>query len=185
MSISNTIGLGNKLDSAYYLMKTIPVNTSLKLDSNNEPLIEDNISISPEARGLADEGIKKYIGVNDYSQEELDVMAGQIRESSDDSNSTLKIQMQCFVIAMRIISGDNVPNKDRAFLAEHEPEMLGRALLLARTKEKPKDYKSILEDEKVDGTDNSAVKDSLTKAENITEESISTEIPEISIDLEI
>jgi len=185
MSISNIIGVGNKFDLTYYLKKTIPVNTSLKSNFNNEPLIEDIVSISPEAKSFVDEGIKKYIGVNDYSQEELDVMVAQLRESAEDSNSPLKIQLQCFIIAMRIISGDNVPNKDRAFLAEHEPEMLGRALLLARAKEKPKDFKSILEDEKVNDFKNLSEKVSFSIAESTPVEPISTENPEISIDVEI
>lgn len=49
---------------------------------------------------------------------------------------------------MRIMNGDSVPNKDKAYLLEHYPQMYTNAELLKRKNDNPKKYKSLLEDDK-------------------------------------
>lgn len=173
MSMKNINGPGPRVDFAYSLTKSLAPKAPLKLEGQKDHPIEAILSISQEAQALLEAEKQQFFGLDDYSPEELDAMFEQIKNSTDDSNNPMKIQLQCLQIAMRIISGDNVPMKDRAFLAEHEPEMLGRAMLLRRTKENPKDYKSLLADEKADEPANSLGKLSLSQGETSCAESIS------------
>ena len=71
----------------------------------------------------------------------------QAKKESTQKESELSKQIKCMKIAARIMNGDNVPLKDRKFLAENAPEMLEKAMLLRRVNEDPKDYDSIVEDE--------------------------------------
>lgn len=154
LSISNIANNSNKLDSPCKSKHLASDKVALKPDPSTQAPIDDTISISEEAKALfAKDKKKKFLGINNYTQEELDAMLEQLRNSKDDTNNPMKIQLQCLKIAMRIISGDNVPIKDRAFLAEHEPAMYGRATLLRRQKDDPKDHKSILDDEKIEKPD--------------------------------
>lgn len=102
---------------------------------------DDSVSISDDARTL-------------LCESEMARMLDQLRESSDPGNNPYMDKIKCLEIAMRIISGDHVPPKDKQFLMEHEPELFMRAQLLKRQKDNPKKYKSLLEGEKVDITDN-------------------------------
>lgn len=180
MRMENINRLGPKVDLGYSLTKSLAAKGPLKSEGHKDHPSEDSLSISQEAQALLEAEKQQFFGLNDYSPEELDAMFEQLKESTDDSNNPMKIQLQCLQIAMRIISGDNVPMKDRAFLAEHEPEMLGRAMLLRRTKENPKDYKSLLEDEKADEPANSLGEVSLSQGETSSAESISTNDSEAS-----
>ena len=182
MSISNTTGVGNKPDLTYNLKHLAPSKTPLKPVVSSPP-IDDILSISHEAKALYEEEKEKYLGINDYSQEELDAMLEQLNSSADDDNNPMKIMLQCLQIAMRIISGDNVPSRDRAFLAEHEPDMLGRAMLLRRQKDDPKNYKSLLEDDKAKDSDDASPVSSGSSI-GAVEEAAATGDSEVSVDVE-
>ena len=111
-------------------------------------------------------------------------MLKQLRESSKASpDDPFTIRLKCIEIAIRIRNGDNVPNKDKRFLLENEPEMYSTALLFRRKNDNPKKYKSILEDEKDDLSEESP--DAISSvSKSPIEESISDGNIEISIDVE-
>ena len=69
----------------------------------------------------------------------------------------------CMQIAMRIISGDKIPDKDRQFRAENDPGMYSKAMLLQRQNDDPKKHKSLLPDEdneEIEGVSSSSVESS-------------------------
>lgn len=56
--------------------------------------------------------------------------------------------LKCLEIARRIQGGHKVPERDRKFLAEKQPEMYLRAMLMKNQNPKdPKKYQSLLDDE--------------------------------------
>jgi len=50
-------------------------------------------------------------------------------------------------IAHRITKGDKVPLKDMKYLMEHEPDLYKQAILMRQPNPKPKEHKSVLEEE--------------------------------------
>lgn len=124
--------------------------SSVHKDRLDDPLIGDILSISDEARALLAEDDPLDSNNGALSERELAAMLEQLRESSDPSNNPYSDRIKCLQIAMRIINGDKVPTKDMQFLMENEPELYAKALLLRRQNDKPKKYKSLLEDEKDD-----------------------------------
>ncbi|HHX60252.1 MAG TPA: hypothetical protein GX707_05875 [Epulopiscium sp.] len=185
MHIVNASGIGVNKDMSYAQKNTVLEVTPLKLPVPNGPSIDDTISISDEAKALLEEEQDKKALFNNYSPAELEAMFEQFKVATDDSDNPLKIQLQCLKIAMRIMSGDNVPNKDRAFLAEHDPGMLGRAMLLRRQKEKPKDHKSVLEDDKSDKPTNPSAPISSKASQGAPAESVSSDATTLSPDIEV
>jgi len=81
---------------------------------------------------------------------QLQRQAEQIRESNIEAAKGVDIMAKCMRIAMRIVQGDNVPQKDDKFLAEHNSELHMRAWMMRVPKENPKDHDSELND---DGSD--------------------------------
>lgn len=152
---------------------------SLISDAN---INDDTVSISDEAKELLEED--KGLIFNDEDLFDVTEMLKQLRESSKTSpNDPLVVRLKCMIIAMRISSGDNVPSKDKRFLLENEPKMYSSAILLRKENDNPKKYKSILEDENDDPLEESS--DVISSvSEGITEESISDEDVEVSVDVE-
>lgn len=65
--------------------------------------------------------------------------------------------LKCLEIARRIQAGHQVPEKDRKFLAEKQPEMFLRATLLRRVNPEPKKYSSLLSDDEEEALENPAM----------------------------
>ncbi|MCL1830663.1 MAG: hypothetical protein FWG21_04455, partial [Oscillospiraceae bacterium] len=94
---------------------------------------------------------------NDFARElkkmraEGEKIRNQIESMKQDGEAAakaLEIQRKCFIIAMRIIRGDDVHPADHRLLAENEPEMYNKAILLRRQKEDPEKHERLSEDEK-------------------------------------
>ena len=75
------------------------------------------------------------------------------REQGKSAADSAKILIKCIQIAMRIISGDNVPWEDHQYLAEHNPELYTEAMSRRMPKEKPYKHEKLSEDEKNDAPD--------------------------------
>ena len=58
-----------------------------------------------------------------------------------------KTRMKCMMIAMRIQSGDEVPEADKKYLAKNDLGLYARAISMRMEKEKPQKHKRISEDE--------------------------------------
>jgi len=119
------------------------VKPRVKNQSNPFMGIEENDQVT-------DEKLLHRTGSKEAQKEQLKRQADQIRESNIEAAKGTDIMAKCMRIAMRIVQGDNVPQKDDKFLAEHNPELHMRAWMLRIPKENPKDHDSELND---DGSD--------------------------------
>ena len=72
----------------------------------------------------------------------------EMRKQSKASAEMFEIQRKCLLIAIRIMSGDNVPPEDIIYLAENAPELYARAMIMRMYKEDPEDHKRVSEDKK-------------------------------------
>jgi len=66
-------------------------------------------------------------------------------------SKSLKVMDKCQKIASRIMRGDKVPPQDEIFLMEQDPDGYKLALACRQPKEKPKEWKSVLDDEDREG----------------------------------
>lgn len=84
--------------------------------------------------------------------------------------------LKCLEIARRIQAGHQVPEKDRKFLAEKQPEMFLRANLLKRVNPDPKKYSSLISEDEEDASENQgqAIEASITSTGEISPESSSS-----------
>ena len=66
-------------------------------------------------------------------------------------SKSLDVMEKCRKIASRIMKGDKVPPQDQQFLMEADPEGYKLAIVCRTPKEKPKEWESVLEEEKESG----------------------------------
>jgi len=128
---------------------------TLQVDKDENPA---NISASDSAKDaveISSESIQK-------SKEELEAKAQETadtlknlkeqleiaRKQAEGAAEEWRIRILCLKIAMRIVSGDIVPRKDHQYLAEHDPELYGKAISMRVEKEEPKKLKRLSKDEK-------------------------------------
>jgi len=70
------------------------------------------------------------------------------REAGEGAAEAWKVRIKCLQIAMRIMSGDKVPDEDHRYLREKDPELYGRSITLRIKKKDPKEYDRLSEDER-------------------------------------
>lgn len=157
----------------------MPISETLISGKNSS---KDTVSISVEAKDLLAKD-ESLVNMNERLEEFKEMMK-QLRESSNGKKPYID-RIKCLQIAMRIMNGDKVPNKDMFFLAENEPAMYANALLLRKQNDKPKEYDSILEDEKDNATtDLSSPASFEGSSESSSGGSISTDAIEVSSESE-
>lgn len=144
-----------------------PINPSSQTLKSDKEIIDDIVSISGEAKELLAKD-KNSISINE-DLHEFEEMLNQLRESTNSPNPYMN-HIKCIQIAMRIMNGDEVPSKDKAFLLENEPKMYSQAILLRQKNDHPKRHASLLEDEE---DDVAIAESSDISFENSSEESIS------------
>jgi len=62
-------------------------------------------------------------------------------------SKSLKVMEKCRKIASRIMRGDKVPPQDEMYLLEQDPDGYKLALACRKPKKKPKEWKSVLDEE--------------------------------------
>ena len=83
-------------------------------------------------------------------ESELDRLRQQLENSkiaSEAAAKEAKTRMKCLMIAMRIQSGDEVPEADKKYLAKNDLGLYARAISMRMEKEKPQKHKRLSEDE--------------------------------------
>ncbi|MCL2198835.1 MAG: hypothetical protein FWB80_07920, partial [Defluviitaleaceae bacterium] len=125
----------------------VPVNGEF----SEEDLAPFELELSDEAKQLVRASMRNNGVVQDMSHmsAKLRQQAEQNREQMEaqgEHNNNLNIAMK---IASRIANGDNVPQRDRAFLIEHSPGMYMKAnnMRMMRENNDPRDYDSLLPDD--------------------------------------
>lgn len=76
----------------------------------------------------------------------------------------LKAMRKCQEIARRIMRGDKVPPEDERYLMENDPEGFKLALAMRKPKKNPKEWESVLKDEKKSEQSNSGGEDAAPAA---------------------
>jgi len=97
--------------------------------------------------GPSREEIKAQKEQIERQKEQLKMQAEQAKLQAEGIAEMYKIMGKCMRIALRIMTGDNVPREDDKLLMEHYPEIHRRAWEMRMVKEKPKDWESEVEDE--------------------------------------
>lgn len=105
-------------------------------------------ALSPEERQRELEKIlqqkqREQTQKHDALRKELE----QSRQQAKAIGDAAKMQSKCFLIASRILAGDEVPREDHRFLAKNNPELYARSLTMRVAREEPRKYKRVSEDE--------------------------------------
>ena len=141
--------------------------------------ITDTVEISTEAKRKTNNFQEKLEKMRDdmrMLREELK----RAREAGEGAAEAWKEKIRCLQIAMRIISGDNVPYEDHRYLREKDVELYGRAITMRVEKEDPKDLDRLSEDEEEDGEEgeiNSADSTPIASPDSTDTQSGETEAP--------
>ena len=108
--------------------------------------VEDKVDISADAKNKTDDFQKKL----DDMRNEMQTLREGLRRVSEAGSSAAKAwkeRIKCLKIAMRIMSGDIVPEEDYRYLRERDMELYSRAIQMRIEKEDPKEYDRLSEDE--------------------------------------
>src|SRR5699024_528783 len=114
----------------------------------------------------------------DNSQSLMEMLE-DLRKQSEQKDDSTNDLLKCIKIASRIINGHKVPLKDERFLAEKQLEMYLKAIMLRRQNKNPKEYKSVSKDDRKNSEEYEAA------LQGISEESISIDNGQVSLDLEL
>ena len=119
---------------------------------NEKPKTEEELALldaqkkqQEQAQKKAEEEAKQKQLANEKAMLEMQLeSAKEQSEAIEDSFSTFS---KCMTIAHRITKGDKVPLKDMKYLMEHEPDLYKQAILMRQPNPKPKEHKSVLEED--------------------------------------
>lgn len=119
---------------------------------NEKPKTEDELALleaqqkqQEELQKKQQEEARKKQLENEKAMLEMQLeSAKEQSEAIEDSFSTFS---KCMTIAHRITKGDKVPLKDMKYLMEHEPDLYKQAILMRQPNPKPKEHKSVLEED--------------------------------------
>ena len=122
---------------------------------DTQPAASDSVEISVKSRREPESFEEKLQKMRD----EWNIFKQQLDhaiEQGEGAAEGWKIKIQCLRIALRIMSGDNVPKEDHRFLAKHDIELYTKAISMRMEKEDPEDFDRISEDEESDEAGNEA-----------------------------
>ena len=153
MRIANTNNAGiQKMISQ--IVTAVKANEPAARDQQPEPkaadtMINDTLDIS--------DGAKQRVNDLQSSLEEMRAKAQQVREdikrageAGDGMAAAMREKLICLKIAMRIMSGDIVPEADHRFLAEKDPDLYHQAISMRVEKVDPEEHDRLSEDEEDD-----------------------------------
>lgn len=109
-------------------------------------LREDRLALSRQALAFLDEQAREMERASRQDAKLSELSAK--KKELDQLDKQLKALLNCQKIAARIMAGDKVPPEDLRYLEENDPEGFKLALALRRPKKHPKEWDSVLEDEK-------------------------------------
>jgi len=107
---------------------------------------KDMVDISAEAKNKSIDFQKM---LDDLRNEMQALREGlkQAREAGEGAAQAWKERIKCLQIAMRIMSGDIVPEEDHRYLREKDMELYSRAIQLRIVKEDPEEYDRLSDDD--------------------------------------
>lgn len=172
MNNSKISGASLKQDMLYIQNNVENSEASLKQQISGNKGNIDEVSISAKAKILLALEDEENLSSNNNYLKIVKEMLENLQIDSEEENDYFSDRLKCIKIAMRIINGDEVPEKDKKFLAKTDPEMYFKAILLKRQNENAKKYDSVLNDKK---TDNAIDTPAIISLESTTESNISSD----------
>lgn len=125
------------------------------VQSPQEKAREDRLTLSKKAVALLEEQSRKQAALK-AERQRLEQMKEAGKQEAEALAKSLKVRLQCWKIAARIMDGDKVPYEDEQFLLNNDPDGYQMAMSLRRIKEDPEEWDSVLEDEEEDSDGGSA-----------------------------
>lgn len=131
------------------------IDSSTKVDSVNAYPSNEKENSVDQVKGKKEDKIHKedQIFLSDKAKrlQEKEQLVKDIQRQVDEISSSnvnpYDELMKCLQIASRIIKGDKVPQADLNFLMEHQPDLYSATMLMKQNKEKPKNHKSLVDEE--------------------------------------
>ena len=119
---------------------------------NEKPKTEDELALLEAQKKQQEEFQKKQQEEARKKQLEnekamLEMQLESAKEQSEAIEDSFSTFSKCMTIAHRITKGDKVPLKDMKYLMEHEPDLYKQAILMRQPNPKPKEHKSVLEED--------------------------------------
>ena len=113
--------------------------------------------------------------------------AGEIAEGMGEA---MRVMIKCLRIAMRIMSGHNVPDADHRFLMENDSSLYSKAVMMKIQKIDPEDLERLSEDEEEnaegsDGIDAASITAPDSASEAASEASTSNVDAGTAVDIEV
>lgn len=128
------------------------INPAAKKALENQCAAKSNMQNENDAKNdtsgvsleISDKSMQKYIDLLNF-QQNMESVKQQEKAAKDSANELGKI----LTIFRRILNGDRVPQKDEKKLIDYSPEMYQAAKAVAAMSDnkKPKDYKSVDEED--------------------------------------
>ena len=112
---------------------------------------EDQLTLSQQAKALLEEQQRRRAELKKI-QEDAQKMKEAGAQQAEALAKSLKVRLQCWKIAGRIMDGDKVPYEDEQFLLSHDPSGYQMAMSLRKVKEDPEEWDSLLEEEEEGST---------------------------------
>ncbi len=146
---------------------------------------QDTVTMSAEdQRRLAAESLQKQSQDNDFKIEELKRQLANANEQAESTGESMRTQMKCQKIALRIMAGDIVPPQDHRYLAKNSPKLYSMSIMLRASREHPKKHKRVSEDESDEHNTDSI--DTSDTSKNTVDNSLpKNEIPEQCMDISL
>ncbi|MCL2078626.1 MAG: hypothetical protein FWH17_02150 [Oscillospiraceae bacterium] len=107
----------------------------------------DTVEITDEAKEKANDLKSKRENFLNEQRSLLEELR-RVGEMSEGLAEGWKIKIKCLQIAMRIMSGNEVPKEDHRFLMENDAELYSRAISMKIQKTDPEEYDRLSEDDK-------------------------------------
>ncbi len=122
------------------------------VQKNEKPKTEEELALLEAQKKQQEEAQKKQQAEARQKQLEnekamLQQQLESAKEQSEAIEDSFSTFSKCMTIAHRITKGDKVPLKDMKYLMEHEPDLYKQAILMRQPNPKPKEHKSVLEEE--------------------------------------
>ena len=111
------------------------------------PETVDKVEISDEAKAKSDDFQKML----EDMRSEMRALREELKragEAGEGAAEAWKEKIRCLIIAMRIMSGDIVPEQDHRYLRDKDMDLYCRAIMMRVEKEDPDEYDRLSEDEK-------------------------------------
>lgn len=138
MSSDNIINIFDKTNDIY---KLIPKSKSRENTTLDYELPTNHLAEEVEADEKLESKISDY-----YSQLRDGLKHAQ--ESADAVGKAHETLAKCLQIALRIVSGDTVPIQDQKYLMENNMELYSMAMNMRLSKKDPKEWDTLLEEDK-------------------------------------